>query len=162
VEDARHQLIEAEKELAVEELPKLGHPATKKRGADSHVPSKIARCSCKNTKRHSLGAQRDGDQRWRSASDDRRRQAPSACSSVEGSLLWPSAALPGQGNAGTARAGDCSKISPCLNSQPGAPSAAYNDSEMYAQPRRTRIASIAKRFATFSSCAAARGFHVSL
>jgi hypothetical protein len=36
-------------------------------------------------------------------------------------LLWPSAALPGQGHAGTARAGDCSKISPCLNSQPGAP-----------------------------------------
>jgi hypothetical protein len=43
VEDARHQLIEAEKELAVEELPKLGHPATKKRGADSHVPSRIKR-----------------------------------------------------------------------------------------------------------------------
>jgi hypothetical protein len=43
VEDARHQLIEAEKELAVEELPKPGHPATKKRGADSHVPSKIRR-----------------------------------------------------------------------------------------------------------------------
>jgi hypothetical protein len=43
VEDARHQLIEAEKELAVEELPKLVHPAMKKRGADSHVPSRIKR-----------------------------------------------------------------------------------------------------------------------
>jgi len=43
VEDARHQLIEADKELAVEELPKLVHPATKRRGADSHVPSRIKR-----------------------------------------------------------------------------------------------------------------------
>ena len=41
-EDARHQSIEAVRELAVEELPKV-HPATKKRGADSHVPSKIRR-----------------------------------------------------------------------------------------------------------------------
>jgi hypothetical protein len=36
-------LIEAEKELAVEVLPKTVHPATKKRGADSHVPSKTKR-----------------------------------------------------------------------------------------------------------------------
>jgi hypothetical protein len=43
VDEARHQLIEAEKELAVEELPKIVHPATKKRGADSHVPSRIKR-----------------------------------------------------------------------------------------------------------------------
>ena len=43
VEEARYQLIEAEKDLAVEELPKLVHPATKKRGADSHVPSRIKR-----------------------------------------------------------------------------------------------------------------------
>jgi len=43
VDEARHKLIEAEKELAVEELPKLVHPAMKKRGADSHVPSRIKR-----------------------------------------------------------------------------------------------------------------------
>ena len=54
VEDARHQLIQAEKELAVEELPKLVHPATKKRGADSHVPSRIKRKRPKNPKEHKL------------------------------------------------------------------------------------------------------------
>jgi hypothetical protein len=54
VEDARHQLIEAEKELAVEELPKLVHPATKKRGADSHVPSKIKRKRPSNPKEQKL------------------------------------------------------------------------------------------------------------
>ena len=43
VDEARHKLIEAEKELPVEELPKLVHPAMKKRGADSHVPSRIKR-----------------------------------------------------------------------------------------------------------------------
>ena len=53
-EDARHQLIEAEKELAVEELPKLVHPATKKRGADSHVPSKINRKRPENPKEQKL------------------------------------------------------------------------------------------------------------
>ncbi len=40
MEDARRHLIEAEKELAVEELPKRDHPATKKRGADPHVPKR--------------------------------------------------------------------------------------------------------------------------
>jgi hypothetical protein len=34
VEDVRQHLIEAGKELAVEELPKRDYPATKKRGAD--------------------------------------------------------------------------------------------------------------------------------
>ena len=48
VDEARHQLIEAEKDLSAEELPKLTHPATKKRGADSHVPSKIKRKRPKN------------------------------------------------------------------------------------------------------------------
>ena len=43
VDEARHKLIEAEKELAVEELHKKVHPATKKRGADPHVPSKSKR-----------------------------------------------------------------------------------------------------------------------
>ena len=43
VDEARRKLLQAEKELAVEELPKLIHPATKKRGADSHVPSKTKR-----------------------------------------------------------------------------------------------------------------------
>jgi hypothetical protein len=54
VEDARHQLIEAEKELAVEELPKLVHPATKRRGADSHVPSRNKRKRPKNPKEQKL------------------------------------------------------------------------------------------------------------
>jgi hypothetical protein len=43
VEEARHRLIDAEKELAVERLPKKVHPATKKRGADPHVPSRSKR-----------------------------------------------------------------------------------------------------------------------
>ena len=43
VDEARHQLVEAEKDLSAEEPPKLTHPATKKRGADPHVPSKIKR-----------------------------------------------------------------------------------------------------------------------
>jgi hypothetical protein len=38
VDKARRQLIEAEKELAIEAFPKTIHPAIKKRGADSHVP----------------------------------------------------------------------------------------------------------------------------
>jgi hypothetical protein len=54
VDEARHKLIEAEKELAVEELPKLVHPATKKRGADSHVPSKVKRKRPKNPKEQKL------------------------------------------------------------------------------------------------------------
>ena len=54
VDDARHQLIEAEKELAVEELPKTVHPATKKRGADSHVPSKTKRKRPSNPKEQKL------------------------------------------------------------------------------------------------------------
>jgi hypothetical protein len=54
VDEARRQLIEAEKELAVEELPKLVHPATKKRGADSHVPSRIKRKGPSNPKEHML------------------------------------------------------------------------------------------------------------
>jgi aconitate hydratase len=43
VDKARQQLIGAERELAVEVLPKAVHPATKKRGADSHVPSTTKR-----------------------------------------------------------------------------------------------------------------------
>ena len=43
MDEARRKLLQAEKELAVEELPKKVHPATKKRGADSHVPSKTKR-----------------------------------------------------------------------------------------------------------------------
>ena len=54
VDEARHHLIEAEKDLAAEELPKLVHPATKKRGADSHVPSKIKRKRPKNPKEQKL------------------------------------------------------------------------------------------------------------
>jgi hypothetical protein len=54
VDEARHQLIEAEKELAVEELPKIVHPATKKRGADSHVPSRIKRKRPSNPKEQKL------------------------------------------------------------------------------------------------------------
>ena len=40
--------------FAVEELPKLGHPATKKRGADSHVPSRIKRKRASNPKEQKL------------------------------------------------------------------------------------------------------------
>src|SRR5262249_53394972 len=54
VEEARHHLIDAEKELALEQLPKEVHPATKKRGADSHVPSSIKRKRPKNPKEHKL------------------------------------------------------------------------------------------------------------
>ena len=54
VDEARHQLIEAEKDLAAEELPKLIHPATKKRGADPHVPSKIKRKRPSNPKEQKL------------------------------------------------------------------------------------------------------------
>jgi aconitate hydratase len=54
VDEARHKLIEAEKELAVEELPKKVHPATNKRGADSHVPSKIKRKRPENPKEKKL------------------------------------------------------------------------------------------------------------
>ena len=54
VEDARHQLIDAEKELAVEEVTKLVHPATKKRGADPHVPSRIKRKRPSNPKERRL------------------------------------------------------------------------------------------------------------
>jgi hypothetical protein len=54
VDQARHRLIEAEKELAVEELPKRVHPATKKRGADSHVPSRTKRKRPSNPKEQKL------------------------------------------------------------------------------------------------------------
>jgi hypothetical protein len=54
VDEARHHLIEAEKDLAVEELPKIVHPATKKRGADSHVPSKMKRKRPSNPKEQKL------------------------------------------------------------------------------------------------------------
>ena len=54
VDEARRKLLQAEKELAVEELPKLVHPATKKRGADSHVPSKIKRKRPSNSKEQKL------------------------------------------------------------------------------------------------------------
>jgi hypothetical protein len=54
VDEARRHLIEAEKELAVEELPKILHPATTKRGADSQVPSKIKRKRPSNPKEQKL------------------------------------------------------------------------------------------------------------
>jgi hypothetical protein len=54
VDEARNKLIEAEKELAVEELPKRVHPATKRRGADSHVPSKTKRKRPSNPKEQKL------------------------------------------------------------------------------------------------------------
>src|ERR1700751_5447532 len=43
VQEARNRLIDAEKELAVEEPPRQVHPATKKRGADPHVPIRTKR-----------------------------------------------------------------------------------------------------------------------
>jgi hypothetical protein len=54
VEEARHRLIDAEKELAVEQLPKRVHPATKKRGADPHVPSATRRKYSSNAKEQKL------------------------------------------------------------------------------------------------------------
>jgi hypothetical protein len=54
VDEARRQLIEAEKELAAEELPKIVHPATKKRGADSHVPSRVKRKRASNPNEQKL------------------------------------------------------------------------------------------------------------
>jgi hypothetical protein len=48
LEEARHRLIDAEK-LAVEQLPKKAHPATKKRGADPHVPSRSKRKHSSNS-----------------------------------------------------------------------------------------------------------------
>jgi hypothetical protein len=54
VEEARHRLIDAEKELAVEELHKKVHPATKKRGADPHVPSKSNRKRSSTSKEQKL------------------------------------------------------------------------------------------------------------
>ena len=54
VDEARRELIEAEKELAVEELHKTVHPATKKRGADFHVPSKTKRKRPSNPKEQKL------------------------------------------------------------------------------------------------------------
>lgn len=54
VEGARHRLIDAEKELAVEQLPKKVHPATKKRGADPHVPSSSRRKYSSNSKEQKL------------------------------------------------------------------------------------------------------------
>jgi hypothetical protein len=54
VDEARRHLIEAEKELAVEELPKIVHPATTNGGADSHVPSRIKRKRPSNLKEQKL------------------------------------------------------------------------------------------------------------
>jgi hypothetical protein len=54
VDEARRELIVAEKELAFEELPITVHPATKKRGADSHVPSKTKRKRPSNPKEQKL------------------------------------------------------------------------------------------------------------
>ena len=51
VDEARHQLIEAEKDLSAEELPKLTHPATKKRGADSPRPSQNQAKASQESKR---------------------------------------------------------------------------------------------------------------
>jgi len=47
-------LIDAERELAVEELHKKVHPATKKRGADPHVPSKSNRKRSSTSKEQKL------------------------------------------------------------------------------------------------------------
>jgi hypothetical protein len=54
VEEARHRLIDAEKELAVEQPPKRIDPATKKRGADPHVPSRSKRKRSSNLKEQKL------------------------------------------------------------------------------------------------------------
>jgi hypothetical protein len=54
VEEARHRLIDAEKELAVEQLPKKAHPATKKRGADPLVPSRSKRKHSSNSEEQKL------------------------------------------------------------------------------------------------------------
>jgi hypothetical protein len=54
VEEARHRLIDAEKELTVEELPRQVHPATKKRGADPHVPTKTKGKRPSNSKERKL------------------------------------------------------------------------------------------------------------
>jgi hypothetical protein len=54
VEDARQHLIEAGKELAVEELPKRDYPTAKKLGADPHVPSKIKRKRLSDPKEQKL------------------------------------------------------------------------------------------------------------
>jgi hypothetical protein len=54
VDEARRKLLQAEKELAVEELPKLVHPAAKKCGADSHVPSRVKRKRPSNPKEQKL------------------------------------------------------------------------------------------------------------
>ena len=54
VDKARHPLFEAEREVAVEVLPKAVHPATKKRGADSHAPSKTKRKLPSNPKEQKL------------------------------------------------------------------------------------------------------------
>ena len=54
MKEARHRLIDAEKELAVEELPKMAHPATRKRGADPHVPSRSKRKLSSNSKEQKL------------------------------------------------------------------------------------------------------------
>jgi hypothetical protein len=54
VDEAKRRLIEAKKELAAEELPKTIHPAMRKRGADSHVPSGIKRKRPSNPKEHKL------------------------------------------------------------------------------------------------------------
>ena len=54
MDEARRQLIEAEKELATEQLPKSIHPAAKKRGADPHVPSRSKRKRSSNPKEAKL------------------------------------------------------------------------------------------------------------
>ena len=54
MEEARHRLIDAEKEIAVEQLSKKVHPATKKRGADPHVPSKSNRKHSSTSKEQKL------------------------------------------------------------------------------------------------------------
>ncbi len=54
VEHAEQHLIEAEKDLPVEGLPKRVHPATKKRGADPQVPSRIKRKRLSDPKEQKL------------------------------------------------------------------------------------------------------------
>jgi hypothetical protein len=54
VEKAMHRLIDAEKELAVEELGQKAHPATQKRGADPPVPSKSNRKRSNTSKEQKL------------------------------------------------------------------------------------------------------------
>jgi hypothetical protein len=54
VEETRHRSIDAKNDLAVEQLAKRVHPATRKRGADPYVPSKTRRKHSSNSKEQKL------------------------------------------------------------------------------------------------------------